>query len=97
VKTQEGFATGMAPDLQPKPREGFADSGTEGLGGGLFGGEPCRQMGSRTGLRTRVSDFGWKKDLLKETIAEFGDRFLDAGDFHQIRSESNHSLWLHDF
>jgi hypothetical protein len=48
-------------------------------------------------LGSGIGYFAGKKDFLEKTVAEFGNGFLDPGNFHQISAESDYSLSVHPF
>jgi len=97
MKAKKGFAAGMTSDFQAKPWQGFSDPRSESFGGSLFGGEPCGEVGSWPRLGLGVGYFAGKKNLLKKTVAEFGNGFLHPWNFHKISSDSDNSLWIHGF
>lgn len=89
VESDGRTPTGLANDLYLQPAHSVADSGTQSLGAGFFGGEPGGQALGRVSLAQAVCLLGRRVYTIEKTLAKSLHGLLNPGDFNQVDAASN--------
>ena len=94
MKLNFGPTTALSHDLDLQPSYAVANARSEGLCGGLLGGETRREAFGGVALAQAVGLFRRRKNPVEEPLPVAVYRLLDAPNFRQIDSRTNnHSVY----
>jgi hypothetical protein len=89
VQPQLRRTTGLANDFDITPKNSLRVAGAERFHGGLFGGEPAREMNRWIVPPHTVGDFRFREDAVGEPVAVPFDRRSDARDICRVQAQSD--------
>ena len=94
VEAEAGTAAGLPHHFNFQPVHTPADAGSEGLGGGFFGGKSSGEALGRVAFAQAVRLLARGEHAVQKPLSIAIDRLLNARDFYQVSAAAdNHAVY----